>query len=195
MNAQPPPVRSHLRAATDEIHQALHTAAPFAAIAEGRATLAAYGGTLRFLHRFHSAMAPLCALGAAALDAPELGAAHAARLVALKDDLAHFGLAVDAEPDSSTGDANDNGDFCAGVLYTVQGSTLGGKVIFSQLDYLLSDDAGRRFFKGGADDGKNWRRLCAALDQHGGDLGALEAGARHGFARFQDMLGADNNSA
>ena len=76
------------------------------------------------------------------------------------------------------------------MLYTVQGSTLGGKIIFSQLDYLLPDDAGRRFFKGGADDGKNWQRLCAALDGHGGDLAALEAGAHHGFARFQDMLGS-----
>ena len=87
-------VRSHLRAATNDIHQALHAAAPFAAIAQGRARLAQYVATLRLLYRFHSATAPLCARGAVALGLPMLNQAHAARLTALREDLAHFGLAA-----------------------------------------------------------------------------------------------------
>jgi heme oxygenase len=177
-------VRAHLRAATDDIHQALHRAAPFAAIADGAATRESYGATLRLLQRFHGAMMTLCARGAVVLDAPELAAAHAVRLAALGEDLAHFGLM----PDSVAADAQGSDDFCAGVLYTIQGSTLGGKVIFSQLDYLMPGDAGRKFFKGGADDGKNWRLLCAALDMRGGDVAQVAAGARHGFARFAAIL-------
>jgi heme oxygenase len=76
-----------------------------------------------------------------------------------------------------------------GVLYTVQGSTLGGKVIHRQLDGLLEGKEGRTFFKGSAEDGRHWRILCAGLE-HQTDAAALKAGARHAFARFADMLAA-----
>ena len=78
MNAPPgfASVRAPLRAATHDIHQALHRAAPFAAIAEGRATLESYGATLMFLYRFHVAVSPWCACGAQALGAPQLADAH-----------------------------------------------------------------------------------------------------------------------
>jgi heme oxygenase len=173
-----------LRTATDAVHQALHRAAPFAAIADGTATRESYGATLRFLHRYHAAMAPVCAHGASALGQPQLAEAHAARLAALESDLAHLGLAPVAVPDEVPGD----GDFCAGALYTVQGSTLGGKVIHSQLDALLPDDEGRRFFKGGPDDSRHWQSLCAALETRGTRLTQLEAGALRAFSRFREML-------
>ena len=80
------------------------------------------------------------------------------------------------------------GAFCAGLLYTVQGSTLGGKVIFRQLDALLPDARGRGFFQGTADDARHWQMLCAALEECA-DIAALTAGARHGFERFGALLG------
>ena len=178
-----PSVRMQLRAATDDIHQALHRAAPFAAIAEGRETLTGYGETLRMLYRFHAAMHDMCVAGAAALGAGPLGLAHAARIQALADDLAHLGLAAPPVVPEAPGE----GGFCAGLLYTVQGSTLGGKVIFRQLDGLLPDARGRGFFQGTADDARHWQILCAALESRA-DIAALQAGARHGFARFAELL-------
>ena len=176
-------VRQQLRAATDETHQALHSAAPFVAMARGPADLVQYGQTLRFLHRYHTAMAPLCAAGAAALALPELGAAHAARIAALVQDLAHLGLAAHA----AEADIVGSKDFGIGALYTVQGSTLGGKLLHRQLDGLLPDDDGRRFFKGTAQDGRNWQALCAGLETRS-VLPMLEAGARYGFARFAEIM-------
>ena len=175
-----PSVRMRLRAATEEVHEALHRAAPFAAIADGRATRESYAGTLAFLYRYHAGMAGWCAAGAGSLG---LEATHPARLAALRQDLAFFGQAVrDVTEEPARG-----GAFAAGVLYTVQGSTLGGKVICRQLDALLEGEDGRRFFAGSRDDGRHWQILCAALE-HQGDDAALEAGARHAFARFAAML-------
>ena len=54
--------------------------------------------------------------------------------------------------------------FAIGCLYTVQGSTLGGKVISRQLDALLHGEDGRRFFRGFPQDGANWQALCAGLE-------------------------------
>jgi len=183
MNVMLPSVRMQLRAATDGIHQALHHAAPFAAIAQGRETLAGYGRTLQALYRFHAGMHAMCAAGAAALGVDILGQVHAARIEALADDLAYLALA----PPDGVPEAAGEGMFCAGLLYTVQGSTLGGKVIFRQLDALLPGSDGRRFFQGAPDDALHWQLLCAALESRG-DVAALEAGARHGFERFAALL-------
>lgn len=176
-------VRGRLRAATDAAHQALHRAAPFAAIADGTATRDGYGQTLIFLHRYHSAMAPLCARGAAALGTPRLADAHEARLAALVQDLDFLALA----PEPAAGEAPGDDGFCVGALYTVQGSVLGGKLIHRQLEGLLPGADGRRFFAGGAGDGQDWRLLCAALDGRS-DLARLEAGALHAFARFGALM-------
>jgi heme oxygenase len=178
-------MRERLRAATEEIHLALHRAAPFAAIADGTATREAYADTLDFLWRYHGAMAGWCAVGAGALELNGLARAHQARLAALREDLAVFRRdvpAIEEEPAIA-------GAFAAGVLYTVQGSTLGGKVIYRQLDGVLDGEAGRSFFKGSAEDGHLWRLLCEGLERQS-DGAALEAGARHAFACFADMLAA-----
>jgi len=183
MNSMLPSVRMQLRAATDGIHQALHRAAPFTAIAEGRESLAGYGSTLQALYHFHAVLHGMCVAGAAALDVPVLGEAHAARLQALADDLAHLDLAVP----QLLAEAAGAGAFCASLLYTVQGSTLGGKVIFRQLDRLLPDARGRTFFQGTPEDSRHWQMLCAALERCE-SIGALQAGARHGFERFAAIL-------
>ena len=178
--------RARLRAATADIHQALHDAAPFAAIANGSVTLEGYGRTLAFLHRYHGCMMPYCVRGALALGLPGLAAAQAARLQALERDLAHLGVVPAVTMAEQPGDDG----LCAGVLYTVMGSMLGGKVIFRQLDALLPDDEGRSFFRGGPDDSRNWQVLVAALDGFTGDQALLEAGAMHAFVQFEAMVPA-----
>ena len=177
-------VRLRLRAATDDIHQALHSAEPFARIANGQVTREEYGAVLAMLWRYHTAMSPLCVAGAQALNAPELAGAHAARLWLLQDDLDFLGVATP----HSDGEPVPDDAFAIGCLYTVQGSTLGGKVIARQLDPLLDGPDGRRFFAGGPGDSAHWQTLCARLDAGDQDFPRLEAGARHAFARFADPL-------
>lgn len=176
--------RDRLRVATAQIHQELHTAAPFARIAAGGMDRVAYVDLLLFLYRYHSAMAGSCNQGAIRLGALTLAAAQDARLDALKADLAFFACG----PVPSRGAAPRTDDFAVGVLYTVLGSTLGGKVIHRQLDTLLPDGSGRSFFKGRPEDGANWQLFCRRLEEAGLELEQVEAGALHAFATFKMML-------
>jgi heme oxygenase len=206
-----PSVRERLREATDEIHQALHRAAPFARIADGTMDRGGYGRVLLMLHRYHTSMAAHCAAGADALDAPQLAFAHRSRIQALEDDLAYLALAgaqaragapksklrrvrlaaERTERHSAEGrEAGPEAAFSIGCLYTVQGSTLGGKVIHRQLDRLVPGEDGRRFFKGTAEDGALWQSLCAGLENCTGDahLADMEEGAHYAFRQFAHFL-------
>ena len=185
MNAPELSHRLQLRQATETIHQALHRARPFAAIADGRATRADYAHTLQLLYRYHAAMASLVMRGALALSLPALVEQHRARLAALMADLDFLGLPC---PAVAANDGTAQDDFAVGALYTVQGSTLGGKVIFRQLDTLLPDAAGRRFFQGAPDDKHHWQALCTALDARGGDIACMSEGALYAFEQFDALL-------
>lgn len=178
-------VREGLRDATKDIHEALHGAVPFARIAEGAMDRAGYAALLRMLHRYHTAMAPACEAGAAALGVPELAQAHRVRIAALEQDMAFLA----ARPGCVAGEAAGGPAFSIGCLYTVQGSTLGGKVIFRQLDALLPTSDGRRFFEGTGRDSANWRSLCQGLEEQD-DISAMVDGARHAFARFGALISA-----
>lgn len=180
-----PSLRHRLRAATDAVHQALHHAAPFAAIAGGNATREGYAQTLSMLYRFHAGQTPSCLRAATLLSLPQIAEAHAARLDSLRADIEWLGGGV------PSGNAMPflSDDACIGALYTVQGSTLGGKILYRQLDSLLPGDQGRHFFKGTPDDGRHWQAVCAALESHSGDIAQMETGALSAFQRFQELLG------
>ena len=81
-----------------------------------------------------------------------------------------------------------NDDFAVGALYTVLGSTLGGKVIHRQLDTLLPYGSGRSFFRGRPEDGANRQLFCRRLEEAGLELEQAEAGALHAFTTFKAML-------
>ena len=181
--------RTTLRARTADIHQALHVAAPFAAIAEGRATVAGYGEVLLALHAFHSSMAPAVERACRELALPDLHRACERRRQALAADLRATGAAAapaDA-PAVPVGDA----PWAVGCLYTLVGSTLGGKVIHRQLDYLFTGPAGREFFAGTPEDGRHWRLFCHRLEafaaaQH--RLTPVVEGAHFAFGHFASCL-------
>jgi len=176
--------RERLRAATNAVHEALHNAPPFLRIAQGHITRAEYAALLRFLFRYHATMEAACAAGAVRLQLPALAAAQRRRIAALGADLEAFG-SVPVMPATSP---QGEGDFAAGILYTVLGSTLGGKVIHRQLDALLPNDTGRTFFKGADGNGADWRLLCEGLERVELDEGRLEDGATFAFTRFAQML-------
>ena len=147
---------------------------------------AGYGDVLLMLYRYHASMTALCAAGAAALRAPQLAQAHRTRIQSLESDLEHLELTL---PRPIAQPARD-GAFALGCLYTIQGSTLGGKVIYRQLDRLLPGKDGRCFFKGTADDGAHWQSLCAGLENCAGDahLADMEEGAHYAFRQFEHFL-------
>ncbi len=163
----------------------------FARIAAGEMDRGAYAELLQFLQRYHGAMAGACAAGAARLNLPALAAAHRARLEALRADLSVFGR----QPVAVLASVPNAGDFAVGCLYTVLGSTLGGKLIHRQLEGLLPDGQGRTFFKGGTEDGANWQRFCRRLEDVPLNLEQAEAGACHAFAAFKTMLAESEPAA
>jgi len=77
-------VRFALRNATDEVHERLHDAAPFRAIAEGRLPRTGYARLLRALHHFHARLEQGC--GEAWRGLPR----SAARVPQLETDLRHL---------------------------------------------------------------------------------------------------------
>jgi heme oxygenase len=173
-----------LASATADIHEALHGAAPFARIAQGFIDPAGYGALLQLLLRYHSGLAGICEAGARHLDIPQLAAAHRDRIARLEQDLAFLNrlpAAAMQEP------ARDEA-FSVGCLYTVLGSTLGGKVISRQLEGFLPDGRGRSFFAGSGDDGLYWRLFCERLEERNFPLAQVEAGARYAFARFAALM-------
>lgn len=182
-----PGVRAALRRWTADVHERLHGAPAFAALAGGRLDLPAYADLMSRLLGFHRAVAPTVSRG---LDRLGLsGDRHRARLARLEYDLAAIGPCV---PPVVAAPAWSD-DAAVGCLYVVDGSTLGGRVIHRQLDYLLGpSDAGRSFFGGTPDDPLCWRRLCAALERYGAEtpsrLSAMAEGATETFALFETCL-------
>jgi len=179
----PASTRLELRAATAAVHERLHHLPAFAAIAEGRLGVAAYGRLLLALHDFHGSLAGAADAACAVLGADALRAAGARRRELLRADLEAVGASAPggAEPIAL------GGARAVGCLYTILGSTLGGKLIHRQLDYLFAGAAGRRFFAGAPDDGARWRDFGIRLDAYGrglDDLTGLVEGAHVAFRHF-----------
>jgi len=178
-----PHVRLSLRRATEEVHERLHGARPFAAIAERRLDRDRYAALLGALHGFHDQLERSC--GAAWGDAPR----SPDRVAQLEADLDHLGRRPAKRETAWTPPAG--GEAALGCLYVAQGSTLGGRVIHRQLDYLLAGAAGRRFFAGSPEDGGRWRALCGLLEHARSSparLEAMVAGAQAAFALFETCL-------
>jgi heme oxygenase len=165
-----------LRQATEEVHQRLHEAAPFAAIARQELAKDAYADLLRKIAAFHFAVSP-------ALDL------DGARPRLLARDLQALGAPAPLPADWH---APQGENARLGCAYVVQGSGLGGKVIYRQLDYLFGASAeGRRFFAGYPTDGARWRSLCDRIERAGEELEALDsmiAGALQAFSFFERLV-------
>ena len=169
-------VRRTLSEATSGIHERLHRAAPFGAIAAKRLDLDGYRKLLGKIAAFHFAVGPALKLSAA-------------RRGLLSQDLD----AVDgASPPPIRWDPPETPAGRLGCAYVVEGSTLGGKILFRQLDYLFgAATLGRSFFRGTPADGARWGALCVALETHGQEpeaLDAMIAGARDTFALFERLI-------
>lgn len=172
----PWPVRSALRKATGGVHERLHRAEPFGALARGELGRAAYLELLSTFSIFHATVS--ASLG---LDED--------RRIRLARDLEYLGgrqqPPVAWSPPASTAGR-------LGSAYVVEGSSLGGKIIYRQLDYLFgAKPDGRRFFQGTDADAGRWRSLCQRIETVGQDGEARDemiAGASSTFALFEKLI-------
>jgi heme oxygenase len=171
-----------------DIHQALHGASPFVAIAEQRLQASGYIWLLSALFDYHSSLRIVVAAGCRRLGLQALLGACELRRHQLATDLTTVGAPVLAESEPI---AVANEAWALGCLYTLVGSTLGGKVIHRQLDYLFPSAAGRSFFAGNASDGERWREFCDRLEAFGAEqesLTPLVEGAHFAFQQFASCL-------
>ena len=120
---------------------------------------------------------------------PALADSADARRQRLRRDLED--CAAEAETAPIEVAASISGAFAVGCFYTLMGSSLGGKIIHRQLDYLFDGLAGRRFFAGSHDDAAHWQSFCRALENYGTRserVPCLGAGATFGFEHFSQCL-------
>ncbi len=178
----PAGARANLRLATEDIHERLHEAEAFRLIGESALSMHDYGRLLGSILRFHGSVQP--ALAAHPETAPLGGGTD--RLEHLRSDMRHIGAA--APPPCVDGLTLDP-DEVVGCLYVVQGSTLGGRVIYRQLDYLFEGVEGRSFFLGSDDEPLKWKKVRALLEEQPPERKeALRRGAVKTFGFFEQCL-------
>ena len=169
-------VRGALRAATGAVHERLHQAPPFAAIANRELDLRGYSDLLARIAAFHFTVGP------------EIGLGHGRRELLMRD-LEGLGA---PQPDRLYWSPPKTVPAKLGWTYVVEGSSVGGKVIYRQLDYLFGSSAtGRLFFRGSALDGPRWQALCGDLEAEGHSdrsVGEIIGGATAAFALFEQAI-------
>jgi heme oxygenase (biliverdin-IX-beta and delta-forming) len=180
-----PDLHEALRAATDGVHQRLHTHRGFAAIKAETIDLPRYARLLRRLHGFHRPFEVATGLAAAR------SGRIAADLAALASEPA---LASTPIPQCHDIPVFDDTDARLGGLYVVEGAALGGRILARHLDRLFGTGAvaGRSFFLGGGSDtGATWRAFLAQLGEVSPDPARRHrviAAAVATFAAFENWL-------
>jgi heme oxygenase len=186
-----------LRQATAALHAQLDTGL---AIGRPGASLTDYTHHAQALSAWFQALEP---------DLKALQAAHAGfaftpadRLAALKADLADQALAAAAHdsawPAPSTATAQrvaqalrqHAGQVDAvrwGLAYVVEGSQLGGQVLYRQLAPQLAPHPLRYLQGGGAATGGRWKAFVALLRQHVATAAAIEASCQGALAAFEGL--------
>lgn len=192
METQEQDVLAALRAATAARHAELDANTPLAA---PHVDLAAYGAHLRLLERW---LAPVPAWLAGFDDGPQLPD----YLGAIRADLAHGALAAAAArlERATAGPADQAGQampafswpeqagaaYRWGVCYVVEGSQLGGAVLYKRLAPALAPHP-LAYLRGNGSPGPRWQQFLAALRTHVVEPAQIEAacaGARDAFDRL-----------
>lgn len=189
METLQPDVLAALRAATAARHAELDANTPLAA---PHIDLAAYGAHLRLLERW---LAPVPAWLAGFDDGPQLPD----YLGAIRADLAHGALASAAArleravtapgqqaEQALPWPAQAGSGYRWGVCYVVEGSQLGGAVLYKRLATALAPHP-LAYLRGNGSPGPRWQQFLAALRAHVLEPAQIEdacAGARDAFDRL-----------
>lgn len=182
-----------LRATTRPQHQAIERNRLLSQMLRPSLTREVY---LAVLARFYGFIKPLeaqllqCASGAGC--AALLSGREKAGL--LEQDLAQLGVGVEALhrlPLCTDLPACERPSHCMGILYVIEGSTLGGQVIAAAVHDSLGIDAGSgcAYFTGyGRDTRERWRETCRLLEASGQGSAAVRADTLAAAADTFDKL-------
>ena len=170
-----------LRTATRTRHERLDAALP---LSRETASLADYAAHLAAILDWQLAIAPWLRRTDADLSGLRL----------IEADLAEPGMPRPVAPRSSAVDlraaldADDGSDaFCWGMAYVLEGSRLGGQVLYRRLRLPLAPHR-LRYLGERADGGGAWPRTLAALRRHLATPAACAAGCRGAVAAFDVLL-------
>lgn len=186
------PVLQALRAHTAESHIALEKRLPFFADTLDSCVF------LQLMQAYHGFYAPLeYALRTSAVFPADFELQPRLKTATLADDLRAMGLSddsIDHLPRCQNLPSLDSAAACLGVLYVLEGATLGGQVLRRQIHGRLGLDAsnGAAFLDiYGADTGRRWRAfldyLCTRPLSEA-ERAAAVAGAHATFRCFEDWL-------
>lgn len=159
-------VRERLKAGTLELHrQAERHLAPLMRPGLDDAT---YAGILERFHDFYRAFESEMAIRRESSAAAAFYDDKAKRTERLREDLRTFGREALDVSFSLGFMAHESDASLWGMVYVVQGSSLGGQVISAAVKKSLgrTDGRGFSFFEGdGAETGVNWRRFLEVLER------------------------------
>ncbi len=152
-------LRAILRERTDAVHQALHLHPAFAVLAGPGGTRGDYAALMQGLGGFYAALDPVLLDAARASGGP----GYVARAPLIARDLAALGLQparAEAAFDPPDGRAG-----LVGMLYVVEGSTLGGSVMARRAADVAGEAASGfwRWCREGG--GAGWKALTAHMDR------------------------------
>ena len=174
-------VRERLRAATRDAHAGLDGHPTMQALLAGHSGRHGYRSLLVSYARLYDALETAIGKASAYLP-PDYDWAARRKLPWLEQDLAYLG--ADGAPqharDFAPLPAIDSRAKMLGVLYPLEGSTLGGLTIGKRLAHALGIDAtsGARFFHGyGSSTAARWAETCAVIETIADDDAAQEAAA------------------
>lgn len=179
------PARTRLRAATRDLHDRVEAMPRLARLRRPGLTLEQYADTLGRLHRFFAQCERQVTAGLGAAELAALEVRMKAPLLAR--DLARLGRDPPAVGDPGSPAAVTPGH-TLGLLYVLEGSVLGGRVLEREVRGHLGpavDDALAFYRCYEPDTAGHWRRFCAGLEARlaaEGPLAQAEAGAREAFA-------------
>ncbi len=185
-------VRRRLRLATHGDHVRLNRHPMLVGLTRKGFPLEQYGAILSAYHRFYEAMEPAL-LECIAAERVPFSYLERQKLPWLAADLAVLGRPLPEAPAGGIPLPMDRADLI-GVLYAIEGSTLGGQVIGRHLAHGLGFTAARgaRFFNAyGADTAARWAGYCAFAEIIADDEAACRrAGAAAGrvFNAIENLL-------
>ena len=172
-------VLAALRAATAERHAELDAHTPLAA---AQVDLAAYGAHLRLLEQW---LAPVPAWLERFDDGPRLPD----YLGAIRADLAHPSLALSAAQAVAqpAWPMQASAAYRWGVCYVVEGSQLGGAVLYKRLAPALAPHP-LAYLRGAGSPGPRWQQFLAALRAHVVDADQIDEACRGARDAFDSLI-------
>jgi heme oxygenase len=174
-------VLAALRAATAERHAELDAHTPLAA---AQVDLAAYGAHLRLLEQW---LAPVPAWLDSFSDGPRLPD----YLGAIRADLDHAALAtstaIAAPQPVAAWPAPASAAYRWGVCYVVEGSQLGGAVLYKRLAPALAPHP-LAYLRGAGSPGPRWQQFLAALRTHVVDADQIDDACRGARDAFDSLI-------